>query len=79
MCPVSVRLPNHVELGLIAQLRSGPWLYFDCSIVPARLDPLTIDTRWPKNPPDDALVEHECGGRDERGNLRIHSPGEISK
>ena len=32
-------------------------VYSDHSVVPPRLDHLTIDTGWPKHPPDDSLAE----------------------
>jgi hypothetical protein len=57
----------------------GSSLHPDHSIVPARLDHLTVNTRWPKHSPDDSLVELESVRRDEWNHFKIHSLEEVSK
>jgi hypothetical protein len=57
----------------------GSSLHPDHAIVPARLDHLTVNTRWPKHSPDNSLVELESIRRDEWSNFKIDSVGEVSK
>jgi len=57
----------------------GSPLDLDYPIVPAHLDHLTVDTRWPKDSSDDSFVELESVGGDQRGGLKIHSIREVAK
>jgi hypothetical protein len=54
-------------------------LDLDCPIVPARLDHLTVNTRWLKHSSDDSLIELESIRRDEWNQFKVHSVGKVSK
>jgi hypothetical protein len=49
------------------------------TIVPACLDHLTVNTRWPKHSSDYSLVKLESVRRDEWSHFKIHSAAEVSK
>jgi hypothetical protein len=54
-------------------------VHSDNSIVPACLDHLAVDTRWPKHVSDDSFVELESVRGDQRNQLQIHPVRNVSK
>ena len=51
----------------------------DDTIVPARLEDLAVETRWPEEATDDLLVEFESIRDDQGKTLEIHPPRKVAK
>jgi hypothetical protein len=54
-------------------------LNVDNTIIPAGFNDLAIQTRWPKDLPDDFFVELESSCCDQREMLKVYSAGDVLK